>query len=121
MRWYRFRNHCAPVLTPLKDKIWYASEYHKELIHLQFIISIIKRHPKPLSVRVQTGSNNERSIFCRRPHEPGQTVKTRQSSPINFPEPREMGTPLTRDPKYNLTQPRTATATTGFPHVEGET
>jgi hypothetical protein len=40
--------------------------------------------------------------FCRRPQEPGQTVKTRQSSPINFPEPREMGISLTRDPKYNL-------------------
>ena len=64
MRWYKFRNHCAPVLTPMKEKIWYASEYHKELINLQLIISIIKRHPKPLSVRVQTGSNNERSIFA---------------------------------------------------------
>ena len=33
-----------------------------------------------------------------------------------------MGTPSTRDPKNpTCTQANTATATTGFPHVEGET
>ena len=64
MRWCKFRNHCVPVLTPMKETIWYVSEYHKELINLQFTISIFMRHHKPLSDRVQTGSNYERFIFA---------------------------------------------------------
>ena len=40
----------------------------------------------------------------------------------NLPEFREMGTPLNPGPRIQpVKQPRTATATTGFLHVKGET
>ena len=64
MRWYKFRNHCVPVITPMKEKTWYTSDYHKELVNLRLIISIIKRYHKPLSFRVHNGSNNEGFIFA---------------------------------------------------------
>ena len=95
MRWYKFRNTCVPVTTPMKQNMVYV-RLPQELVNLRIIISIIKRYHKPLSFRVHKGSNIEGFIFRRRPRVPRQTVKN-QAEFANQISPNfgETGTPPT--------------------------